>query len=73
MWRGLQFDYTLGCYKGSLVTHHHNKKIGDALGGLAALGYKEVVQGPLVCDGDDNSPACIDYRSWSERSLGPTD
>ena len=29
------------------------------MGDLAALSYKEVVQEPLVCDGDDNSPELI--------------
>ena len=41
-----------------MVTQRHNK-IRDALGDLAALGYREVIRGPLVSDGDDISPALI--------------
>ena len=39
--------YALDCCKGSLVTQRHNK-IRDALGDLAALGYREVVCEPLM-------------------------
>ena len=31
----------------------------DALGDLAALGYREVVREPIVCYGDNDSPALI--------------
>ena len=50
--------HALDCRKGGLVTQRHNE-IRDALGDLAALGYREVVQEPLVSDGDDSSPALI--------------
>ena len=41
-----------------MVTQHHYK-IRDALGDLAALGYRKLVQEPLVSDGYDSSPALI--------------
>ena len=50
--------HALDCRKGGLVTQHHNE-IRDALGDLAALGYREVVREPIVCDGDNDSPALI--------------
>ena len=46
-----------GC-KDGLFTQHHNE-VRDALGDLAALQYREVVHEPIVCDGDENSPALI--------------
>ena len=41
-----------------MVTQRHNE-IRDALGDLAALGYREVVLEPVVCDGNEDSPALI--------------
>ena len=41
-----------------MVTQHHNE-VRDALGDLAALGYREVVREPVVCDGNEVSPALI--------------
>ena len=46
--------HALDCHKGDLVTQHHNK-IRDALGDLAALGYREVVCKPLVSGRDDST------------------
>ena len=43
--------HALVCCKGGLVTQHHDE-VRDSLGGLAVLGYREVVHEPLVCDGD---------------------
>ena len=48
----------LGCHKGNLITQYHNE-IRDALSGLAALGYWEVVCEPMVYDGIGDSPALI--------------
>ena len=45
----------MDCRKGGLVTN----EVRDALGDLAALGYREVVREPIVCDGDNDSPALI--------------
>ena len=50
--------HTLDCRKGGLVTQRHNE-VRDALGDLTALGYREVVREPIVCDGDNDSPALI--------------
>ena len=50
--------HALECRKGGLVTQRHNE-VRDALGDLAALGYREVVCEPIVCDGDIDSPALI--------------
>ena len=50
--------HALDCRKGGLVTQRHNE-VRDALGDLAALGYREVVREPIVCDGDNDSPALI--------------
>ena len=50
--------HALDCRKGGLVTQRHND-VRDALGDLAALGYREVVCEPTVCDGDNESPALI--------------
>ena len=50
--------HALDCCKGGLVTQRHNEA-RDALGDLAALGYREVVCEPIVCDGDNDSPALI--------------
>ena len=50
--------HALDCHKGGLVTQHHNE-VRDALGDLAALGYREVVREPIVCVGDNDSPALI--------------
>ena len=47
-----------------MVTQSHNE-VGDALGDLAALGYKKVVWEPVVCDGNDVSPTLIaDLGVW---------
>ena len=48
----------MNCYKSGLVTQRHNE-VRDALGDLATLGYREVACEPIVCDGDENSPALI--------------
>ena len=48
----------MDCRKGGLVTQRHNE-VRDALGDLAALGYREVVPERIVCDGDNDSPALI--------------
>ena len=58
MWRNFSLTYALDCRKGGLVTQCHNE-VRDALGDLAALGYREVVRQPIVCDGDNGSPALI--------------
>ena len=50
--------HALVCRKGGLVTQRHHE-VRDALGDLAALGYREVVREPIVCDGDKDSPALI--------------
>ena len=50
--------HALDCHKGGLVTQRHNE-VRDALGDLAALGYREVFREPIVCDGDNDSPALI--------------
>ena len=50
--------HALDCRNGGLVTQHHNE-VRDALGNLAALGYREVVREPVLCDGDNDSPALI--------------
>jgi len=50
--------HALDCHKGGLVTQHHNE-VRDVLGDLAALGYSEVVHEPVVCDGNEVSPALI--------------
>jgi len=50
--------HALDCHKGGLVTQHHNEA-RDALGDLATLGYSEVVCEPIVCDGNEVSPALI--------------
>ena len=50
--------HALDCCKGGLVTLRHNE-VRDALGDLAVLGYREVVREPIVCDGDNDSPALI--------------
>ena len=50
--------HALDCRKGGLVTQCHNE-VRDALGDLAALGYREVVREPIVYDGDNDSPASI--------------
>ena len=42
-----------------MVTQYHNEIIRDALGDLAALGYREVVHEPVVCDGDEDLSALI--------------
>ena len=41
-----------------MVTQYHNE-IRDALGDLAALGYREVIHEPVVCDGDEDLSAFI--------------
>ena len=50
--------HALDCRKGGLVTQRHNE-VRDSLGDLAALGYRELVHEPIVCDGDNDSPALI--------------
>ena len=50
--------HTLDCRKGGLVTQRHNE-VRDALGDLAALGYREVVCEPIVCNRDNDFPALI--------------
>ena len=50
--------HALVCHKDGLFTQHRNK-VRDALSDLAALQYREVVHEPVVCDGDENSPALI--------------
>ena len=59
-WCGGDFSltHTLDCHKSDLVTQRHNE-VRDALGDLAALGYREVVREPILCDGDNDSPALI--------------
>ena len=54
----LSLTHVLDRCKNGLFTHHHNE-VRDALGDLAALRYREVVYEPIVCDGDENSPALI--------------
>ena len=46
--------HALDCCKGGLITQSHNE-IRDVLGDLAALSYREVVHGPVVCDGIGDS------------------
>jgi len=42
----------------------HNK-IRDALGGLAALGYREIIHEPVVHDGNEVSSVLVaDFRIW---------
>ena len=41
-----------------LVTQCHNE-IRDVLGDLTAMGYKEVIKEPIVCDAGDDFPALI--------------
>ena len=50
--------HALDCHKGGLVTKRH-KEIRDTSGDLAASAYREVVQKPLLKDGDDSSPTLI--------------
>ena len=50
--------YYFYCRKGDLVTQCYNE-IRDVLGDLAALGYREVVHEPVVCDGNEVSLALI--------------
>lgn len=50
--------HALDCHKGGLVTQHHNDS-RDALGDFAALGYREVICEPLVCNGDESSLTLI--------------
>ena len=50
--------HAMDCRKGGLVTQRHNE-VRDALGNLAALGYREVVREPIVYDGYNDSPALI--------------
>ena len=50
--------HALDCRMGGLVTQCHNE-VRDTLGDLAALGYREVVREPKLCDGDNDSPALI--------------
>ena len=54
------FCHALDCRKGGLVTQRHNE-IRDALGDLAAMGYKEVLREPVVREANDtqNLPALI--------------
>ena len=54
----LSLTHALDYHKDGLFTQHHNE-VRDALGDLAALGYKEVVRKPIVCDVDKNSSALI--------------
>jgi len=48
--------HAFDCHKGGLVTQCHNE-VRDALGDLAALGYSEIVCEPVVCNGNEVSPA----------------
>ena len=48
----------LDCRKGGLVTRCHNEG-RDALGDLAALGYREVVRKPVVFDRNETSSTLI--------------
>ena len=41
-----------------MVIRRHNE-IHDALGDLACLAYKDVIQEPVVCDSDANGPGLI--------------
>ena len=52
--------HTLDCKNGRLVTQRHNE-VGDALGDIAALTYKEVVRESLVREADENNgiPALV--------------
>ena len=56
--------HTLDCKNGRLVTRlvtqRHNE-VGDALGNIAALAYKEVVRESLVREADENNgiPALV--------------
>jgi len=45
-------SHALDCCRGDLVTKHHNE-IRDALGDLAALGYRKVVCERVVCGGNE--------------------
>ena len=51
-------SHALDCRRGGLVIRRHNK-IRDALGDLACLVYKDVVQEPVVCDSDADGPGLI--------------
>ena len=51
--------YAFDCCKGSLVTQLHSG-IRDALGDLAALGYREVAREPLVSGAWDRHFSCTD-------------
>ena len=44
--------------EGGLVTQRHNE-VRDALGDLAAMGYKDVIREPVVSDGDGTSPVLM--------------
>ena len=72
---GAPFSLThaLDCRKGGLVTQRHNE-IRDALGDLAAMGFKEVLREPVVRESDDTLgiPALIADLSV-EGSLATTD
>ena len=52
---GAPFSLThaLDCRKGGLVTQRHNE-IRDALGDLAAMGFKEVLREPVVRESDNS-------------------
>ena len=45
--RNFSLNNALDCCKGGLVTQLHNE-VQDALGDLAALGYREVVCEPIA-------------------------
>ena len=53
-------EHALDCRIGGLVIQRHNE-ISDALGDLASIAYKEVIQEPVVRQADDknNVPALI--------------
>ena len=57
---GLAFSlpHALDCYKGGLVTQHHNK-VQDALGDLAALANKHVIHELVVHEGNAEVPALV--------------
>ena len=51
-------SHAMDCRRGGLVVRRHNE-ICDALGDLACLAYKDVIQEPIVCDGDADGPGPI--------------
>ena len=49
-------SHVLDCHHGELVTHYHNE-VRDALRGIAALAFREVIQEPVVHEWTEGSPA----------------